>query len=154
MTIEMTPDRGGWEIPADWRALFLEALAEYGNVSAAARHAGVSRNFVYSQRGTDEQFQAAWDDALKIGTEGLEDEARRRAFRGVEREQPHFYQGQLIHTTEITEYSDSLLTFLLRAHKPEKYRETVRQEHTGPNGDAIVLRFEEAVTKVYGRDEH
>lgn len=117
--------------------LFLEALSQYGNVSAAARHAGVSRNFVYSQRGTDAQFAAQWDHALTLGTEGLEDEARRRAFEGTTREQPYFYKGDEVGRVVIREYSDTLLIFLLKAHKPEKYRETIRQEHTGANGGPI-----------------
>lgn len=35
----------------------------------------------------------------------------------------------------VREYSDTLAIFLLKAHKPEKYRE--RHEHTGPNGGPI-----------------
>ena len=39
--------------------------------------------------------------------------------------------------------SDLLLIFLLKAHRPEKYRETIRQEHTGAAG--VPLRVDHTV---------
>lgn len=107
--------------PEDWQARFLVSLAGYGNVSAAARAARASRNFVYEQRHADEAFATAWDEALQLGTAGLEDEARRRAFEGVRK--PVHQGGKLV--GYVRDYSDTLLIFLLKAHDP-KFRETTR----------------------------
>ena len=125
MQTTSTPEKRGTRPPDDWQARFLVSLGEYGNVSAAARTAKVSRDFAYTQRASDDIFKAAWDAALQRGTSGLEDEARRRAYKGVRREEAVYYQGQPVGKKAITEYSDTLLIFLLKAHDP-KFRETTR----------------------------
>lgn len=101
------------------RAAFLDALAETGNVSAAARTAGVSRSHAYTLKAADPDFAAEWTDSLEAAVDALEAEARRRALDGVET--PHFHQGRVCGT--VRKYSDTLLMFLLRAHRPERYRE-------------------------------
>lgn len=104
---------------ASKRRAFLTTLAETGNVSEAARACEVSRSHAYALKMTDTDFAAKWVDALESATDVLEAEARHRAVDGVE--QPHFHQGQI--TGSVRKYSDSLLIFLLKAHRPEKYRD-------------------------------
>lgn len=101
------------------RAAFLAALAETGNVSRAARAAKASRSRAYQLKADDPQFAEEWADALEIATDALDAEARRRAIDGVET--PRFHQGRVAGT--VRKYSDSLLMFLLRAHRPALYRE-------------------------------
>lgn len=101
------------------RAAFLAALAETGNVSHAARAAKASRSRAYQLKAEDPDFAAEWCDALETATDALDAEARRRALDGVET--PHFHQGQVAGT--VRKYSDTLLMFLLRAHRPDLYRE-------------------------------
>lgn len=98
---------------------FLKALAETGNVSEAARKARLDRSHAYQIRRQDQTFAEAWDEALDIAVDLLEGEARSRAVEGVE--QPRFHQGRICGT--VRKYSDSLLMFLLRAHRPETFRE-------------------------------
>mgnify|MGYP003677974991 CR=1 FL=1 len=98
---------------------FLKALAETGNVSEAARKARLDRSNAYQIRRQDQAFADAWDDALDMAVDLLEAEARSRAVEGVE--QPRFHQGRICGT--VRKYSDSLLMFLLRAHRPETFRE-------------------------------
>lgn len=111
----------------DWRELFLQALAESGVVKYACVAAGVHRATAYRARDEDRPFAAAWDEALDDGVDALELEARRRAKDGVER--PVYQSGKLAGT--VREYSDSLLMFLLRAHRPERFSERYRLEHSG-----------------------
>lgn len=101
------------------KRLFLKALAETGNVSEAARKARLDRSNAYQIKRQDPAFAAAWDDALDMAVDQLEAEARSRAVEGVE--QPRFHQGRICGT--VRKYSDSLLMFLLRAHRPETFRE-------------------------------
>ena len=109
---------GGAADPAGGRrAVFLTALRETGNVSAAARRAGTNRSVCYGWRRRDSGFAAAWEDALEEAADRLEMEAFRRAVDGVEEER--FFGGQVI--GEVTRYSDSLLMFLLRARRPAIY---------------------------------
>jgi len=111
---------------------FLAALMIYGNVTKAANETGIDRQRWYEWRSGDVDFAKAWNEAAQIGVEALEDEARRRAFDGVD--QPIYHLGNKIDT--VKKYSDTLLIFLLKAHRPEKYRE--RQEISGPNGGPIL----------------
>ena len=110
---------------------FLESLSSCGNVTLAARESGITRQEWYRERADDEKFAATWEGAVQLGVEALEDEARRRAVDGVD--EPVFYQGKV--SGHVRKYSDTLLIFLLKAHKPEKYRE--RHEITGRNGGPI-----------------
>jgi hypothetical protein len=104
-----------------WKTDFLAGLEEYGNVSRAADAAGIWRSTAYDEREKSPRFAADWDRALDLGTSALEDEARRRAFEGVEK--PIYQGGSLV--GQVQEYSDTLLIFLLKAHRP-KYRDTSR----------------------------
>lgn len=101
---------------------FIASLrATGGNVSRSCEAVGFPRRTVYEWRDADETFAKAWDEAVEFGTDELEEEARRRAFAGVD--EPVFYQGEECGT--IRKYSDTLLIFLLKGRKPDKYRERV-----------------------------
>jgi hypothetical protein len=64
------------------REIFLRVLGECGNVSASAEAAGIGRNALYDWRRDDPKFAAAWEEALVVGADALEDEAKRRAMDG------------------------------------------------------------------------
>ena len=116
----MTPKR-------DWQPAFIELLRETGNVTLAAQHVGQSRNQAYHVRRHSEDFAAQWDEALGEGIDLLEAEAWRRAVTGVDK--PVFYKGEVVGS--ITKYSDRLLMFLLRAHRPQVFRDGGKVKHTG-----------------------
>lgn len=103
----------------DWKTIFLAHLAESGNVKASCRKAGVSRQTAYLHRAQDDEFAQAWEHALTVATSLLEDEAWRRAVRGVS--EPVYFKGDKVGS--VRRYSDTLLIFLLKAHNPQKYRE-------------------------------
>ena len=114
------------------RAAFLAELAARGNVSDAAAAAGVPRQTVYDWRAADPAFAAAWDAALDQAADTMEREAFRRAVEGVE--EPVY--GRVAKDSDgeigrITKYSDTLLIFLLKGARPEKYRERQQVEHAG-----------------------
>jgi hypothetical protein len=111
----------------EWVPRFLDALASSPNVSAAARLAGIDRKTAYNWREQSSEFAEAWDDAIETSTDYLEAEARRRAFEGCD--EPVFYQGE--ECGAIRKYSDTLMIVLLKAHRPEKYRERSQVEHVG-----------------------
>jgi hypothetical protein len=103
-------------------AEFLAVLRETGgNVSRACAAISLSRSRVYEWREADPSFAQSWDEAVETGTDELEEEARRRAFSGVD--EPVFYQGE--ECGVIRKYSDTLLIFLLKGRRPDRYRERV-----------------------------
>jgi hypothetical protein len=101
------------------RKKFLQAMSAGASVAAAALAAGMSRRAAYEWREAEPDFAADWDVAQEQGTDALEDEARRRAAEGTD--EPVFYQGKACGA--IRKYSDTLLIFLLKARRPEKFRE-------------------------------
>ena len=126
----MTPKK------SEWKPRFVESLREVGNVSAAARHAGVSRQTVYKERKSSEQFRDAWDDAMEEAMDLLEAEARRRAVEGTHK--PVFYKGAAV--GEIREYSDTLTIFLLKGRRSDVFGDRVKQEITGDRGGPVTVR--------------
>ena len=108
------------------RALFLEHLRQSANVTASADFALVDRSTVYRWREEDAAFALAWADTLEAATDALEAEARRRAMDGVE----EYLTGKdgLIRDSDgrpvmQRRYSDTLMVQLLRAHRPDKFRD-------------------------------
>ncbi len=110
------------------RAAFLESLGETANVTASAKLTELSRVALYAWKAEDAEFSAAWEAALDLGSDALEDEAIRRAREGTLK--PVFYKGE--ECGLVREFSDTLLIFMLKARRPERFRE--RFEHSGPGG--------------------
>lgn len=120
----------------DWRDAFIEALSTTGNVKLACVAAGIGRTTVYTERKNNDGFAQSWDVALEEAADLLEDEARRRAVEGVA--EPIIYKGKIVTIADpetgietpliLRKYSDTLLIFLLKGARPEKYRENTRHE--------------------------
>ena len=112
-TIRKASQRTATSKGDSWHSAFLADLAENCNVSHAARLAGVDRSTAYRHREESAAFAAAWDDAVEDGIEALELSLRRRGM----------------------ETSDTAAIFLLKAHRPEKYRDAVKVTGSGKNGE-------------------
>lgn len=112
------------------QAKFLALFSETANITLSCKAAGVARSTMYVWLEKDVEFDFLYHQAEKAADDALEAEALRRAVEGVERRIPHFYEGEVCGETIRTEYSDTLLIFLMKGRMPDKYREniTVRQE--------------------------
>jgi len=126
---------------------FLSVYAECGNITQAANAVGVSRRAHYGWLDNNESYREHFADANETATDKLEKEARRRAIEGV-RVYKFTRDGQPILRPGATlddpdpyyyerVYSDKLIELLLRAHRPEKFRDRVSQEVTGPGGGPL-----------------
>jgi len=105
------------------RAL-LAAFAETGNITRSAELAGIDRRTHYDWLAADPAYERAFLDAREQAADRLEEEARRRAVEGTVK--PVFYKGREV--GGIREYSDTLLIFLLKGVRPEKYAEHTKQD--------------------------
>src|SRR3954469_15570484 len=92
----------------NWQPAFLEALEKGHTVAGACKAANVGRTTAYQARQRDEEFAVAWRDLEEHAIEVLEAEAYRRAMNG----------------------SDKLMAFLLKARRPDVYRERVDVRHS------------------------
>ncbi len=116
---------------------FLRALTETGIVSAAAGIAGITRARAYQVRQQDPVFAAAWDDAEERAADALESEAWRRAVVGVP--EPLVSAGKVVRDDDgqplaTRRYSDNLLIALLKARRPEKFKDRQVVEHDIADG--------------------
>lgn len=118
-----------------WRKVFLQHLATCGNVTESARVAGVTREAAYRARDRTPSFREKWDIALEESVELLEAEARRRASEGYD--EPVFYQGKQVGS--IRRYSDTLMSLLLKAHKPDVYRERHDVRHENLEAETVTI---------------
>jgi hypothetical protein len=112
---------------------FFDVLRQTCNVTEAARAAGVGRRTAYEWREADAAFASAWDEAEQEAADALEREAWRRGVEGTDK--PVTYQGEI--TATYKEYSDRMLEMLLKAHRPEKFKDRVANEHSGLDGKPI-----------------
>lgn len=114
------------------REKFIAELRKRANVSDAAKAAAIDRSTAYRWRDAEPEFAAAWNDAIETAIDAMEREAHRRAFTGIKKpivgRVAKDKDGIVAH---VTEYSDGLATLLLKAHRPDKYRERQDIHHSG-----------------------
>ena len=113
--------------PEEKKEKFLQALATGGNVTFAAAAAGIARRTAYRWRDEDPDFATAWESAAEEAADRLEQEAWRRAIHGTD--EPVHYQGRRVDV--VKRYSDTLLIFLLKGFRPEKYQDRQQIQHLG-----------------------
>jgi hypothetical protein len=99
---------------------FLTKFATGASVTASAKYAGVVRQTYYDWRENDPEFRELADQAIEMGTDCLEDSATRQAKSG----------------------NTTLMVLLLKARRPEKYKDRSSSEFTGPNGSPLSIVIE------------
>lgn len=118
------------------QAMFLEAYAMTGNITAASRRSDVHRQRHYEWLQSDPDYPALFLDAENQAVDALETEARRRALDGTEK--PVYQGGKLVGS--VVEYSDNLIQFLLKGARPQKYRDNAKPDaNDNGNRDAVGL---------------
>jgi len=129
----LTPKKKGKAtkpVDTSWHARFLELLSQSCNVTLACKGAGITRETAYVHKKELPDFATAWEDAKEAAIEILEAEAWQRARK----------------------QSDVLMIFLLKAHKPEKYRERTEIDVTS-NGKPLIEPLIAALQKAYGKEQ-
>lgn len=138
----------GKDLTATEKAKFINKLKlTHGNVSRACKSVGISRNAAYEHKKTDENFSKLWDETLDAVCDEMEAEAYRRAVKGTLK--PVFYQGEEV--GKIREFSDSLLQFILKGNRPEKFRERfdIDQNIKGH----LDISIDKQIDDLYGGDD-
>ncbi|NIP94503.1 MAG: hypothetical protein GWO24_14090 [Akkermansiaceae bacterium] len=102
------PKKSGPPVPTEeQRETFLEAFAQTGNVTDSAQRAGVSVRSINRLRRADGDFDREFTEARRDALVGIEDKALELAREG----------------------SETLIKFMLKAHRPERYDDSIRREH-------------------------
>jgi hypothetical protein len=146
--------KGGRSPHVTWHGRFIDMLGEMANVRLAAQAARINRATAYKHRDLYPEFKKKWDEAIDEACDRLEAAAWDRAQNGVKREimaKVKDAEGKesFVAISEETRYSDVLLIFLLKAHRPSKFRE--RHEITGLDEGPIELdvKFERDLDRVF-----
>jgi hypothetical protein len=114
--------------PNQWKR-FLKVISDGGSIGKALDASKIGTTAFYDQKKKNPDFAKAYQHAMERAMDRMEDAAYTRAVNGVKERIPT-KNGTIIRTV----YSDSLLMFLLKAHRPGKFKDTVRNEHTGADG--------------------
>lgn len=115
------------EIADHTKRAFLAAYAHTGRLVRAAKAAQCNWRMHYYWLKVDPHYAEKFAEAKQMAGDFLEDEAIRRATEGVTR--TIFFKDTPI--AEETDYSDTLLIFLLKGAKPEQYKDRFQVEHKG-----------------------
>lgn len=119
-------------------AMFLDFVASTGVISNSAGQAGLDRPSLYDYRHKFPPFKRAWERALRMSADTLEDEATRRAVQGVN--EPIIYKGRQQYEINqdgtfvldeegsriplcVNRKSDLLIMFLLKGRRPIRFRD-------------------------------
>jgi len=119
----------GWTVAR--QTAFVEALAETGCVDESCRRVGMSDTSAYRLRLRNPAFADAWEAALELGLDRVEDAATARSIRGVAR--PIFYKGEQV--GEWRHHDERLTMFLLRQRKARRYGKWIEREPPPPLDD-------------------
>ena len=111
-----------YENTGDWKEPFLAYLRKHPNVHKAAKAAGTERKNAYKARVRDPEFAEAWDDAIGEGIDEIEALAIKNAKSGDARWQ-------------------TMMIFLLKNWKPERYKDTVQNEVVGKDGGDVIVKI-------------
>ena len=122
---------------------FLEALRECGIVSQAAKAAKMGVQTVTDHRAKDEAFAAAMDEAIDLFLDHAEHVVWNRALHGWD--EPVYQNGMLI--GEKRKYSDTLAIFMLKGHRPQKYRDNMSIEHQVSTADVLEEEIKQAMSR-------
>jgi len=99
------------------RETIRDVLASGRSIGSACRAAGIARQTYYEWRELHEDFRAMTDEAYEDGTDHFEDVAADRA----------------------EDRSDAMLIAILKARRPDRYRETQKHELSGRVDSALTV---------------
>ncbi len=105
---------------------FIEALADTGSVKHAAHAVNMTAVGAYYLRRQPEadDFRKAWEAALALGVQRLEDVAMDRALHGID--VPVYHFGAVVGSRKV--YNDRLLMFLLRNRAAKRFKASARHD--------------------------
>lgn len=122
--VPVRPRHDGWT--AQRQIAFIEALAATKCVDEACRRVGMSDTSAYElrHRPCGAAFRKAWDIALEVQLDRVEQGAVERSIHGVPR--PVFYKGEQV--GEYRHFDERLTMFLLRNRRPARYGRWIEQD--------------------------
>ena len=134
--VRRRPRHDGWTEEKQRR--FIEALADTGLVTLAAKAVGMSRESANRLRRSSHgaAFARAWDAARMHSGAALEDIAFERAIEGQEQNIYNEY-GEVVCTKRVV--NDRLLTFLLSHLLPERYGKAARATRSADAPPPVAL---------------
>ena len=122
---------------------FLEALANGWTVRAASTLTGRHHSSFYELRKADDSFADLWTEAWEAGTQAIEQEAFRRAVEGYE-EVTKDGDGNVMR--RVRRYDSALLQTLLKARRPEAYRDNATVQVAQINAAPVEVRHKHGQT--------
>ena len=132
---EKRTGRQGSKWNPEMQETFLDLYREFGSIRKCAEALGISTTAIYKHRNGDPEFDEQCIQAEEDFSDGVDENITDRAVNGTQ--EPLVYQGKIMkdeagHPVMVTRHSDRLAELVVKAQKPDKYRE--RREITGAGG--------------------
>lgn len=148
------PTKGKRKAPTiqtdDARAIILQTLSMGSSVGLASEKAGISRFAYYKWCNQDKEFAAEVKAAIDRGSDRFEDAARGRAIDGVDK--ALVSGGEIIGYEK--NYSDGLMMFMLKARRPETYRDNATIDlNQNVSFVGAAERLASRLTEIFKREE-
>lgn len=131
------------------KAIYINKLAELGLEAHARKAARVTIGQLRKAMEADPDFAEQVEEAQLFAAEVLEQEARRRAVEGVDRDV--YYKGEVVGVE--TQYSDTLLIALLKANNPTKFNQN-NMNITGDKDKPMTVVVKDLTTDTEIRRTH
>jgi hypothetical protein len=112
-----TPGQGVSVKTPEICGVFLLWLSKGYMPGVAAEKIGIARSTAFKWKREDPQFAEAWEEAIEVGNDLLEQELRRRAVEGYDR--PVFQKGFCVGFERV--YSDNVAMMLLQGRRRSVY---------------------------------
>lgn len=104
---------------------FFDTFSLCGNMKRSCDVSGINRQSIHRLIKEDKVFAERFQEAREDAADVLEHTAWKRAVNGVVvSTEPILYYGQQVGEKVVKKYSDGLLTTLLQANRPEKFKPT------------------------------
>jgi len=116
----------GTPTAADWRQVFLSALAKAPIIAVATRIAGVSPTQAFEERNNDRNFARLWDEAMQLGIDEIMAAVYLSAAYGDRK--PVYRQGKQIGWT--ANHSRPNQAMLLQALRPQVFGKKKEPDET------------------------
>jgi hypothetical protein len=126
---------------------FVSTLGETGNVSAAIRACGMSRDAVYNRQKADPDFRARWEQALLTAYDALHGRTLDESING--KRVKVRYQGKVV--DEEVRYDTRTALTLLRWHRDTAERVRAQAEAGPQDRDALIRELRERLLGIEAR---
>ena len=120
------------------KEIFLDLVAKGRSIKSACAAIERDNGVLYAMRKRDPEFERQWAEAVETSVQALEERMQRHADEGWDEVMEEFdAEGNLKRRTVNHRWQPAPAIFMLKARKPDVYRDNATVQVTGADGGAV-----------------